>query len=54
LGPMARCCWVCPCLIRRLCFDRDLFVVSPLKCECGESLVETFVQMLCAVAIDGG
>jgi hypothetical protein len=31
LGPMARCCWVCPCLIRRLCFDRDLFVVSPLN-----------------------
>src|SRR4029453_9055591 len=28
---MARCCWVCPCLIRRLCFDRDLFVVSPLN-----------------------
>ena len=48
LGPMARCCWVCPCLIRRLCFDRDLFVVSPLKCDCGgEFLLKHSFSFLC-------
>jgi SAM-dependent methyltransferase len=30
-SPMASCRWARPCLIRRTCFDGDLFVVGPLN-----------------------
>jgi hypothetical protein len=52
-GPMASCWWACPCLIRRIYFDGDILVVSPLTAEC-QSAVPTSAHGRLMLTVLGG